>query len=275
MNNVWQYGSIAAASICYNESLLIGPWLDHLLESKQISFISIVDCGSVDGTLDIIAEKQKLYKGRILLQSVPWEKNFAALRNRSLEPLRAKNIDWMLFLDVDTFLNKNPDELFKILDKEVLYLYDDVRIPSVRFWSRSKAMGTIYPCCEHWGLIRMSRLKGFVGNLHETAAHTGNIFRLPLCIMNGIFLAHYDLAKINRIAEITNTSSAIIMGRKKLRYLQIRKLCGTLSPTDPNPDNMTQEDIESFGALKIEEELLSNPLKHIEVKHSRHLDGIL
>ena len=262
---MFSYGTVACAAICYNEELLIAEWIDHVLSSSIIEFVSLVDCGSTDKTVEIIKEKQRQYPSRIHLEFVDWDKNFSKLRNQSLIPLRKKDVTWALWIDIDTFFNVNPDEFFEKLDDKPLYLYNDIRLPSLRFWLLSKTMGDKIPVPQHWGLVRLSSLSGFVGNLHEQVLMPDHrILKLTPVNMKDVWLAHYDLAKLNKLALIKGISLAAIMGGKKKRYLDIRKITGSLSPLDPDPDLLTVADIEKFGNEKIEEELSSNPLSNFD-----------
>ena len=199
------------------------------------------------------------------------------LRNQSLIPLRQKGLTWALWIDIDNFFNKSPDSLFSELDGKPMYMYNDIRVPSLRFWSLDKIMGDTIPYPQHWGLLRLSALSGFVGSLHEQALLPDpKVLRLTPQNIKDFWLGHYDLAKLNKAAVVGEITLARVMGLKKLRYLAIRKLTGSLSPTDPDPDLLTDSDIEKFGWEKIDEELFSCPLSNFPIeKHSLQVREVL
>ncbi len=261
MKKAWEYGTIGVAAICYNEALLIKAWIDHLMESRHVEVLSLVDCGSTDGTIDIIEEAQHKYRERIVLEKVGWDRNFARLRNQSLIPLREKNLTWVLWADIDTFFNKNLDVILTRLNSLPLFMYNDIRIPSIRFWSLDKIMGYPVPICQHWGIIRLSALSGFVGNLHEIPLiPEQKILNFSNFHAKDVWLGHYDLAKMNALARKEGITLEKLMGRKKKRYLEIRKLTNSLSLYDPDPDTLKEEDLETFGKVKVDEELAASPL---------------
>jgi len=74
--------------------------LPACLESVKdlVDEIVIADTGSKDGTIEVA----KRYGARCI--SIPWENDFAAARNRSLEEVHS---DWVLWMDADEQLDDN------------------------------------------------------------------------------------------------------------------------------------------------------------------------
>jgi len=73
--------------------------------------IIVVDTGSSDGTLELLAHK---FNEKVKLEKVIWENDFSKARNVSIA--KAKG-DWILILDGDEIIKGNPQEIRKLLEK--------------------------------------------------------------------------------------------------------------------------------------------------------------
>jgi glycosyltransferase involved in cell wall biosynthesis len=269
---------MTVCSICYNEELLIGAWIDHLVELTVIDRIVLVDTGSTDKTLEIIKSKQRKYPGFIALGHGDWNNDFSEQRNKTFRIAQELGAIYVSWIDIDTFF-AGPSRgaingyLYNILS----YMNETpvvamIEMPSMRFKSRSTAIEDIEPTFRHWSIIRLKDFFGSFGELHEQMKVGGEVLRLGS--EDNVTLNHYDLAKIFAMAKRDECNAAFIMGLKKFRYLKIRKSVGTLSADDPDPDQMSADDIINFGHKKLEQEL-KHPTKSGSFNHSRHLDGVL
>lgn len=85
--------SVSACVICRNEAANIAGWLEKV--SRCADELIVVDTGSDDGTLDLLAERGVKYF------DYRWQDDFAAARNFAIDQASG---DWIVFLDADEML---------------------------------------------------------------------------------------------------------------------------------------------------------------------------
>ena len=144
--------------ICKNEQSNIGILLDQVC--PILEEVVVVDTGSTDGTLEILAEKQKQYPN-LIIDHFTWIKDFAAARNYSFSRATQEFVFW---LDGDDQLN--PGELKHFKEN---YLNDT----SIDCWILDYIYSR-YPNGEPQTIlgrerfVRRSRNPKWIGAIHET-----------------------------------------------------------------------------------------------------------
>lgn len=150
--------TISLPMIVKNEQHNIGLLLDTVC--PIIEEVIIVDTGSTDNTLNIIAEKQKIFSN-IRLEHFEWIKDFSAARNYAFS---FATQDWVWFLDGDDYVDPQELRTFK-----AQYLDD----PNVDCWLLDYVYarlpnGDPYTVLGRERFMRRSCNPTWHGAIHET-----------------------------------------------------------------------------------------------------------
>ena len=160
--------TISACSIVQDEQDTIQRLIDHLF--PYVDEMIIVDGGSVDRTLELIAkEKYKMEeilkdKCKIKLFIKPFEFHFANQKNYALEQA---SCDWVLWIDADELYQKDALESLQRLIK----IADTDKIEAFQFPRQTRIDGCLHNITEPDFQIRFwknnKKIK-FSGKLHES-----------------------------------------------------------------------------------------------------------
>lgn len=153
--------TVSLCMICKNEKNNIGNLMDDVC--PVLEEVHITDTGSTDGTLEILAEKQKKYSN-LYIHHFDWIDHFSAARNYSFT--KAGNVDWIFWLDSDDRIDSNALKSFKdtVLDN-----------PSVDCWLLPYIYskypdGSPQTYLTRERFLRKNKNPIWIGAIHETVA---------------------------------------------------------------------------------------------------------
>lgn len=112
--------SVAAAIMTFNNERSIARCVGSLVDTGAVDEIVVLDSGSTDRTLDILAG----YPQVKVIPNVPLRDHFAAKRNQGLLHIQS---DWVLWVDADEWLEAEDREAIRT----AAGLFDDLPLPAV------------------------------------------------------------------------------------------------------------------------------------------------
>jgi len=146
--------TVAAAILVYNEIRCIKRCLDAIIDA--VDEIVIIDCGSTDGTLEIIQAYPKVKQ-----ISFTWCDDFSAARNAGLNNITS---DWVIWIDADEALIAEDKQQIR----EVAAVLDQADRPIVALCGVLEQLGG--HTAINYAKSRMYATKypfKFVGRVHE------------------------------------------------------------------------------------------------------------
>lgn len=197
---------LTVTTLCYQEIQFIRAWLENVLLFADRVLIS--EGGSTDGTLEVIAEYQRIHGDRIVV--VPWSQSTTPEIDNYEEGARRNQLcnmvdeGFQVRLDVDEMLADNFRE------RITPYLDPDVCITGqwTNFWRSPHMIRIGTPSDEHWGpcprylLFPAGKVRFDDRTVHSHPHPSSAVKHLPdLIIYHYHYLLAYPKVKENRYGE--------------------------------------------------------------------------